>query len=66
MHTLTIEELPSHSHPFSSLSTVGGGCGLEGSHSQLQKNDIQTGAIGGSKPHNNMPPYVALTYYKRS
>lgn len=65
MHTLKIEELPSHSHPYSSLSSVVGGCGLEGCNSQLQKNDIQTGAIGEGKPHNNMPPYIALTYCKR-
>lgn len=64
-HVLTVEELPAHSHDYSWLSTIGGGCGMEGCHSQQQKRDDKTSSVGGGKAHNNMPPFIALTYCKR-
>jgi hypothetical protein len=59
-HTLVIGEMPSHDHtaqlnvlaPRSGGGTTGGGAIV-----------IQiTGATGGDGPHNNMPPWVALSF----
>jgi hypothetical protein len=61
-HTLTSEQMPSHTHKIlqevnNSCSCGGGGCACGG----LQyKADSQ--ATGEGKPHNNMPPYFVLAY----
>ena len=34
-------------------------------HSAVVGNDSNTGGSGGSKPHNNMPPYLAVYMWKR-
>ena len=34
-------------------------------HSAVVTADANTGGSGGSKPHNNMPPYLAVYMWKR-
>lgn len=34
-------------------------------HSAIVGTDATTGNIGGSQPHNNMPPYLAVYMWKR-
>lgn len=56
-HTLTIQEMPAHSHTVTKFTggedggardTLGGG----GSH--------PTSSVGGGQPHNNMQPYITI------
>jgi microcystin-dependent protein len=63
-HTLTINEIPSHSHQLTNLAIRG----LQyGSGSKLTAYDWGMGNFvsdntGGGAPHNNLPPYYALAY----
>ena len=64
---LTIGQMPNHNHEYTDNSYVlgspierdkgGGGHGNE---------PRTTGSRGNSKPHNNMPPYIVLTYCKKT
>ena len=59
-HILTIEEMPAHSHRI----TVdhGGGIGGIGEGGGLGTFMINTSSVGGNQGHNNLPPYIGLTF----
>lgn len=63
-HTLTIEEIPSHSHSISY-----GRHGGTGQTTSVVFDDSKyteaTSEEGGGAAHNNMPPYYALCYIQR-
>ena len=59
-HTLTIAEMPSHSHSVQVFpNPIGGGNGND-----LRRGVYtgETGSAGGGLPHNNLPPYYALVF----
>lgn len=68
-HKLTVEELPSHTHPQRGSNAdqrvPTGDSGIfpfyedRGLYAQI------TGNTGGDKPHNNMPPYLAVNVWYR-
>ena len=63
-HALTIEELPSHSHPYEGTNNVSGTDWI----GQSGKGTIQlrnTGYVGENAAHNNMPPYYAVYMWRR-
>lgn len=68
-HTLTVDEMPSHTHTYSrkyaaagdSTSAVAKGA----SSSQTTKTE-ESAATGGGAAHNNMPPYLAVYVWKRT
>ena len=64
-HTLTIPEIPSHSHSYQHQANVSGGCGLSGCNSHSTYPSYTTGTTGEGKAHNNMPPFLVLLYCER-
>ena len=61
-HTLTVEEMPSHTHNVDGgVITVGSPNQLSGGGGYFYKSGISL-PTGGGKPHNNMPPYYTVAY----
>lgn len=70
-HTLTIDEMPSHSHPQSLIGSdqEPNGAAYNWVNSNNNRylysgNDLAISA-GGDQPHNNMPPYLVVNIWKR-
>ena len=61
-HVLTIEEMPAHSH--SIIAGEQAGMGYYASRWNLGGFDSYqyTSSVGGGQAHNNLPPYIALTF----
>lgn len=65
-HTLTINEMPSHTHKYRGIRDGGNASyshqwdSGNGNHDDTPARD--TSNTGNTKPHNNMPPYIVLLY----
>lgn len=63
-HTLTINEIPEHVHRIGgSGSTAGSYYGFATSNSRDRT--LPSDSTGGGQPHNNLPPYEVVAYWKR-
>ncbi len=58
-HTLTVAEMPSHTHTESGHAWAGCNGGQDGVQ---RPESVQTGATGGNQPHENCPPFYALAF----
>ncbi len=61
--TLTVAQMPTHSHTYSMVSGEGGSIKMEGSN--FGSYTRNTGPAGEGKAHENRPPYYALAYIMR-
>lgn len=68
-HKLTVEELPSHTHPQrggpANQRVPTGDSGIFPFYEDGGLYEQITGNTGGDKPHNNMPPYLAVNVWYR-
>lgn len=62
-HTLTGEQIPTHSHPLTQTFVAPGGEGV--ASIVYSVTSANTGPYGGGQPHNNLQPYIALNYIIR-
>ena len=58
-HTLTIAEMPAHTHTESVGDDTGAGAKIRNTSNRLPLN---TGSTGGGDPHSNMQPYQTFNY----
>lgn len=72
-HTLTANEMPNHTHQYIDYWTVAAASGTGRQAVKFNNNmyspesgGLSTGSSGGGKPHNNMPPYLAVYIWKRT
>ncbi len=63
-HTLTANEMPSHTHSIP-LSNGAAGSAVIGGTPTYQAGAVQTGSVGGDQPHENRPPYYTLAYLQK-
>lgn len=61
-HTLTINEMPRHTHNLRVYGLSAEGLYTKSSNGSNIVGQIATNYTGNSQPHNNMPPYYALCY----
>lgn len=74
-HTLTMDEMPSHSHDLyvrglegsaSKEAVVNSSYNATAEPSDAGKAELIVAASGNSMPHNNMPPYLTVYMWKRT
>lgn len=76
-HTLTVAEMPTHKHQIAAYKSTDGNGSTVDPYSALagsSSGNDTTGkyytngsqSVGGSQPHNNMPPYIQVSIWRRT
>ncbi|MDR0649982.1 MAG: hypothetical protein LBG59_00815 [Candidatus Peribacteria bacterium] len=65
-HSLSISEMPSHSHTVNSFTDRENGDDSSSSAQEVKGAGLKnTSSIGGGQAHNNMPPFYVINYYMK-
>lgn len=64
-HVLTVDEIPSHTHPNTAAGdTTGAGSTLDGpNYDGTPQNNYNTGPTGGDQAHNNLDPKLVVNVF---
>ena len=65
-HTLTIDEMPSHTHTYVAATSFGNSDDDGGWNPVKDLATKTSSAIGGSQPHNNLQPYITCYIWIRT
>ena len=68
-HTLTIDEMPAHTHSektFSISTGSYGGYDSVNGNTKITSSSTTSGSSGGDQPHNNLQPYITVYMWKRT
>ena len=65
-HTLTIPEMPSHTHSFFPLVTADANNGGANGVQYGATANVATSSTGGDAAHNNLPPFYGVYFIKRT
>ena len=64
-HTLTVDEMPAHSHSIPNMPGYDTGTAWVGQNGTAASQTRSTDINGGGAAHYNMPPYLAVYMWKR-
>ncbi len=64
-HTLTIDEMPAHTHSYTSSNWLSFHPYGSTSGYTHDTSTLDTSSTGGGQAHNNLPPYYAIAFIKR-
>jgi hypothetical protein len=65
-HTLTTDEIPAHTHSYSSWSAYTNAASGEAPDKTVTATSGTTGSTGGGDAHNNLQPYIVVHMWKRT
>lgn len=65
-HTLSIDEIPSHTHGISNFENPAGTGSTGSANGASSFSTVNTDATGGGGAHNNLQPYVVVYMWKRT
>lgn len=67
-HTLTVDEMPAHTHSITRENNTGGGVDtIKSNTDAVTPNESSTsGSAGGGGAHNNLQPYIVCYMWKRT
>ena len=64
-HTLTIAELPAHSHTVAASTNDSDNAGISQGNT-INTTDVSTSSVGGGGAHNNLQPYITAYMWRRT
>lgn len=64
-HTLSVNEIPSHTHTVTAMASTSGSLNTTGSSPRSASGSITSSATGGGQAHNIVQPYIVVYMWKR-